>query len=208
MSNTSSNKVRKAEGADVATLAKVLAVAFDDDPVLSWAVRQDERRAIALEKFFETMLLWRGMPYGEVTTTLELDACAMWVPPGKWRTKTPPWEQLRLVPKMIRLTSLRRLPRFLTFIRVLAENHPGESHFYLPFIGVLPGKQGGGLGTALLAATLDQLDRDGIPAYLENSNEQNHRLYERHGFRTTKELHMPKGGPTMWCMWRAAAGGR
>jgi hypothetical protein len=27
-------------------------------------------------------------------------------------------------------------------------------------------------------------------------------FYERHGFRVTGEVSIPRGGPTLWLMWR------
>ena len=33
-------------------------------------------------------------------------------------------------------------------------------------------------------------------------NDGARRFYERHGFRVTGELSIPRGGPTLWLMWR------
>jgi hypothetical protein len=48
----------------------------------------------------------------------------------------------------------------------------------------------------------EQCDRERRLAYLENSNERNLPLYERHGFRVLREWHAPGGGATMWFMAR------
>jgi GNAT superfamily N-acetyltransferase len=61
--------------------------------------------------------------------------------------------------------------------------------------------QGRGLGSALLARMLARVDADGMPAYLESSNERNVALYGRHGFEFTREVAIP-GGPRIWPMWR------
>ena len=49
---------------------------------------------------------------------------------------------------------------------------------------------------------LARCDRERTPAYLESSTERSRALYERHGFRTTKVIDMPRGGPPLWLMWR------
>ncbi len=199
-------EVRAATEADVPSLAKMLALAFDDDPVFLWWVRRDERRAAALEEFFELMLRQGGIPHGEVITTPELDSCALWLPPGKWQARTSWWELVRSLPKLVRLTSLRRLPRAFTLVQQTERSHPDTGpHFYLFFLATLPSRQGKGLGSALLKTTLSRLDREGIGAYLEASSQSNVRLYERHGFRTIQELHIPRSGPSLWCMWREPA---
>jgi ribosomal protein S18 acetylase RimI-like enzyme len=46
----------------------------------------------------------------------------------------------------------------------------------------------------LLAHLLARIDADGMPAYLESSNQRNLALYGRHGFEVTAEVAIP-GGP-------------
>jgi len=53
-----------------------------------------------------------------------------------------------------------------------------------------------------MATILTRCDAEGIPAYLESSKESNLAYDERHGFRTTRELSLPDGGPSVWPMWR------
>lgn len=66
--------------------------------------------------------------------------------------------------------------------RRIAAWHPEAPHWYLWMIGVEPGRQGRGFGSALLAHTLRQVDEEGAVAYLESSDPKNVPLYERHGF--------------------------
>lgn len=66
--------------------------------------------------------------------------------------------------------------------------HPQEPHWYLPFIGVDPARQGQGLGAALLRPVLTQCDSARLPAYLELTNPRNRPLYERHGFQAVGEI--------------------
>jgi GNAT superfamily N-acetyltransferase len=73
-------------------------------------------------------------------------------------------------------------------IEQMVRCHPGEPHWYLPFIGVEPARQGQGLGSALLKARLATCDAEGLPAYLESTNPRNRPLYERHGFASVAEI--------------------
>jgi ribosomal protein S18 acetylase RimI-like enzyme len=82
------------------------------------------------------------------------------------------------------------------------EAHPREQHFYLFFMAVDPRFQGKGLGSAILDATLRHIDQATMPAYLENSNPRNARLYERAGFVAWNNIS-PKGAPPLIPMWRA-----
>jgi GNAT superfamily N-acetyltransferase len=84
---------------------------------------------------------------------------------------------------------------------LLDEHHPHDPVWYLNFMGVEPSGQGRGVGSALLENVLVEADRNGEPAYLDATSMRNRRLYERHGFVTTQELHLPDG-PPVWPMWR------
>ena len=53
-------------------------------------------------------------------------------------------------------------------------------------IGVHPDTQGQGLGSTLMRPTLDRCDREGLPAYIEASNERSAALYARLGFQHLK----------------------
>ena len=60
--------------------------------------------------------------------------------------------------------------------------HPeSPPHFYLFAIGVDPWMQGRGAGSRLLRHVLDRRDREGVPAYPENSKERSLPFYEKHG---------------------------
>ncbi len=83
--------------------------------------------------------------------------------------------------------------------------HPHEPHWYVCILGVHPGAQGKGLGKRLMAAPLAWADRDGVPCYLETTNERNLGYYERLGFALRDTIDDPGGAPTIWTMRRAQA---
>ena len=96
----------------------------------------------------------------------------------------------------------RHVPRALCAQIKLESNHPAEPHYYLPFIGVAPGWQGRGLGSAVMEPILERCDRERMPAYLDATTDRNRALYERLGFRITEEFSLGKGAPPLWRMWR------
>jgi len=80
--------------------------------------------------------------------------------------------------------------------------HPGMPPWYLPAIGVGPTRQGLGYGSALLAASLKEVDRTHDTAYLESSNPRNVPLYERFGFRVVGTIQSGSS-PTIIRMLRS-----
>lgn len=194
---------RRANSSDTAQLARLFTAAFLDDPVLSWIARRGPGRAVGLERFFFWVLQMRAIPFGEVWMAEDGSVATAWLPPDVPPSPGGFWEQLRLIPLFWRLCGFPRLLRGSAMSEAMDKNHPHERHYYLSFIAVAPRLQGMGLGSALLEATLARIDETGVPAYLENSNPKNTRLYERHGFMRRKNI-APPGAPPLIAMWRDA----
>jgi GNAT superfamily N-acetyltransferase len=191
--------VRKAELADTRPLAAALARAFDDDPVMNFIIPNHARRRRRLPMLFQVELQYLHLPLGEVYTTADVCAGALWAPPDQWRT--PPSVSLRTLPRLV-IALGGRLPLSLRAIGEVERLHPREAHWYLAVLGTEPAWQGKGVGSALLAPVLQRCDREGRPAYLESSKESNLAFYSRHGFEVTGTIDLPGGGPRVWPMWR------
>jgi GNAT superfamily N-acetyltransferase len=190
----------RATTADIGVLAQLFAVAFGSDPVFDWLARR-KGRLPAMRRFFHWILAERSIAYGEVW--MSDGAAAIWLPPGTPASPGGFFEQLRLLPLFVDLCGWSRLTRGAALADVMEKNHPDKPHFYLGFIAVAPQFQGQGLGSTLLAATLERADAAGMPAYLENSNPRNTPLYQRHGFVAQRNI-APEGCPPMMAMWRKA----
>ncbi|HUO88581.1 MAG TPA: GNAT family N-acetyltransferase [Rhizomicrobium sp.] len=194
---------RRATENDAAALARLFAAAFTADPIFDWIARPGPKRARALEQFFFWLLKVRAIPFGEVWMSADASVCAAWLPPGAAASPGGFFEQLRLMPLFVRLCGFPRLTRGSAMADAMEKNHPHDPHFYLAFIAVAPRLQGLGLGGAMLEATVRRADETKMPAYLENSNPKNTRLYERAGFVARKNI-APSGAPPLIAMWRPA----
>lgn len=98
------------------------------------------------------------------------------------------------------------LERFGALGELFEKNHPHEEHWHLAFLAVRPSEQGRGLGGALMEHVHEELDQQGLPAYLEATNQNNVRLYRRHGYQPMDpcEIYLPDGTP-FYRMWRPAS---
>jgi ribosomal protein S18 acetylase RimI-like enzyme len=189
---------READSSDRAPLASVLADAFWDDPVPVWASPRDDLRPAMLRRFFGAMLDAK-LPEGFVYADSEMRGGAIWAPPGGWKTSL--MQDLRICGAFADPRLWRRGPLVGPGLLKLEKVHPQEPHFYLFALGVSPAAQGQGLGSQLMQPVLDLCDREGVPAHLESSKHSNIAYYERHGFRKTGEIRMPRG-PALYPMWR------
>ncbi len=195
--------VRRAAAADVPALARMLARAFDDDPVAAWAFRPPELRPRALERFQATRLR-QLLPDEEVWMAADHTCAALWAPPERWHTTLR--QDATLLPAFGHPRLLARMPLVTAGWLALERKHPRKPpHYYLAVLGTDPDHQGRGLGSRLMAPVLEQCDADGVGAFLESSKERNVDFYARHGFRVTEEYRLLRG-PTMWKMWRDPRG--
>ena len=180
----------------------MLARAFFDDPVATFLFPDARRRPALLDRFFELQLTQNYLRRGVVSTTLDGDGAALWMPPGA--PKPTLRERLLHSAFALRLGERRFAAHRLTAL--LETRHPREPHWYLGALGVDPDRQGCGIGTALLEAALARCDERGEGAYLEASRPESARLYERVGF-SCRELLVPAAvgvdGPELYLMYRA-----
>ncbi|MFF2082478.1 GNAT family N-acetyltransferase [Nocardia sp. NPDC058176] len=197
-------RVRTAGQSDITAAANTLAAAFQHDPVMSWILPDDHRRAVGLPRFFATMARHVFVPVGGSELALRPDGTvagvALWTPPN--RRETSPRAELRMMPGLLRALG-RRILAGKQVAELLEEHHPTEPHWYLGMLGTAPDVRGAGYGNALLRSRLDRVDAEGGTAYLESSNPDNVPYYERFGFTVTSEIRIPDG-PPLWLMLRAA----
>ena len=196
--------VRRAHLDDAPRIARVFAAAFASDPVFRWLTRDERPHRGALERFFLFTLRTRMLAHGETWLAANGLAAAAWVPPYAFNVSPRFVDELRMLAAILRLTGLRYLTRGAAMAAAMADAKPHEPCFYLAFIGVAPGLQGGGLGSLLLKRMLERVDAKRAAAYLENSSPQNLALYERAGFRVTREIIARADAPPLFAMWRPA----
>ncbi len=191
--------MRRAVAADFDPLAEVLARAFYDDPVTAWFYPHAARRLRHGRRFFAIRLRQLAV-HGLIYTTEDRTGAALWAPPGRWREDFR--QSLRMLPMLPVL--LPHIVRSTRAVREIERRHPVAPHYYLSVIGTDTAKQGGGIGSALLAPMLDHCDETGAAAYLESSKESNLPFYTRHGFAVKECIELPEG-PPLWLMWREPA---
>ncbi len=203
-------------GRDVAPLtaqhleeaAQVLGQAFLNDPAwLRLFEGPDEKeRNRRMTRVFAASLaacLRTGSPL-EVRDEGRLLAAATIYPPKAY--PPPMSQQLTMLARSVwhggllaRITWVI-LRRSLDMLGEISKEHPAGAHYYLEYIGVVPGFQGQGIGTCLCKALLHKADQEQMGCYLETANPRAIPLYQRLGFRMLREreiLAVP-----MWFMWR------
>lgn len=140
---------------------------------------------------------------------------AMWNPPGVKSGMPPGGTILRaLTQPGTRVVSLlssvsaslwqerRTLWRLLAGRTAAARQAGRGASWYLAVLGTDPDYRGRGVARGLLERTLDRCDVEGLPAWLETTEEATAGLYERFGFETVAAIEGGTLLPGLWVMRR------
>lgn len=191
--------IRQATPSDREALIDTLVRAFADDPMYTWLTARDHRFDQRYRKLFGAYLDHLAFPHGQVWTTEDRKATALWAPPGCWELGLV--QQLRFAPDWLQVIGLKNLWTRWRAVEQIQSRHPHTPHWYLMVIGADPEVQGQGRASALMKPVLEICDQMQTGAYLETPKASNIPIYERFGFKVTEELRIPNG-PTLWLMWR------
>ncbi|MGH0034115.1 MAG: GNAT family N-acetyltransferase [Myxococcota bacterium] len=183
-----------------AAVVETLARAFRDAPLNVAVIRGSPERRLRTNRHGMRGLLASARGGATVWTARpdDLTGALIGVAPHCFPLPPPPLAlQLRSLVGQGWFT----LRRWGAVYQDLLQLHPQEPHWYLAVIGVRPSHQGRGLGSALLGAFLERVDREGMPAYLESDRAENLPFYRRAGFEVATRTET--AGIPIWCMWRS-----
>jgi GNAT superfamily N-acetyltransferase len=177
-------------------LASVLGRAFAADPILRWTLGTAEDDAATVGHYFH--ILDEGfVELGMLWETSGGAGVALWVPSGQTARFAEVDAACRA--RVHELTDDGG-DRHDSFWDWTESKIPDGPLWFLDHIGVDPPRQGGGIGSALLAFGIDRARAQGASAFLETAVATNVALYERFGFRVVEDLDAPQGGPHIWFM--------
>lgn len=192
--------VRDARPDDLPAIGRTLAAAFADDPVWAFLTPKPHRYRRSAPRFFSVDAAAGAGPHGRVLVDDQVRGVAVWAAPDHWKGT---WRQTARLALPSLLLFGTRTPHAVQAQTTLQKAHPRQPpHWYLSLLGTDPAHQGLGIGSALLRGVTDRCDDEGVPAFLESSKEANVSYYARHGFEVTDVVHLPRGGPPLWLMWR------
>ncbi len=190
------SRIRLATAEDEAAIVDVFVLAFMADPMWRWAW-PNPHTFLSSAPIFARILTCAAIAHGSAYCSDDLVAACLWRRPGESANDEGLGELFQ------HSLAASILVDFQAVVAQMAAIHPAEAHWYLPLIGVDPAHQGQGYGSALLTHTLQECDREHMPAYLESSNVKNVPLYERYGFVAIGTIQAGSS-PTMVPMLRAA----
>lgn len=192
--------ILKVSSDDMKTVARILASAFSNDPIMNWLSPNAEIYEFIFLAELEALYKHHNHVYINQAGT----GAANWLPPGISHSLGFHWLEIKTYINIFKSTGFEGLKRARQLENSFKEHHIKEPHYYLNAVGASMGNQGKGIGSALLKAGLDECDKHRMPAYLESSNEKNNPLYQRFGFEIIDEVKIDATAPPYWPMRREA----
>jgi ribosomal protein S18 acetylase RimI-like enzyme len=193
-------QVRTATPEDLAIIVDTAARSLGSEAMLRWSFGE-ERFEERIKRHF-THYDGENVRRGWIRIAAEGAGIAVWIPPGDREEHeaigpAPPGGEAGILGE--------NAERHAAFWRWIGQHEPAEPLLYLSHIGVVPERQGEGLGSALMRDGLAAPGHRGVPSWLETSRVNNVAYYERFGFRTVVDEDAPEGGPHIWFMRRDPA---
>jgi ribosomal protein S18 acetylase RimI-like enzyme len=188
-------RITESETADA---VGVLARGMRDNPLHVAALGDDPaHRVEALKQLFSVMIPGQPEPLRAREDGEVVGVCGLLPPPDCMvhTFATLPADQFPPV-----LPDPGEQARAVEWLQSWGQRDPHEPHFHLGPVAADAGKQGRGIGTALMQAFCERVDRDRALAYLETDKAENVGFYEKFGFETVGEATVI--GVTNWFMRR------
>jgi ribosomal protein S18 acetylase RimI-like enzyme len=173
-----------------------LTLAFAADPVERWLYPEPQRYLASFPMF---LAAFAGEAFARETVWQigDFSAIALWLPPGTQADGDA------IVSALAQTVDTARHKETFAVLEQMDEAHPSFPHWYLPWLGVDPARQGQGLGGELIEQCLRIVDEDHLPAYLETPNPRTIAFYEHYGFEVSGEAQAG-ACPPVTLMLRAA----
>jgi len=190
---------------DIARVVRVLADAFQHDPLWNKIFEGESYLEKRFQSFFEVPVR-HCLKYGEVYAPSDnLEGVVAWVP-EKYADMTV-WRMIQsggmgAAMRMGSNASKKMGPVFKPITEDRHEHMAGCNFLYLLVVGVATELQGKGFGRKLISAAIEKSEREGLQLYLETETEENAKMYEHFGFSLLKRVTLPIVDLPMWEMVR------
>jgi ribosomal protein S18 acetylase RimI-like enzyme len=183
--------------------SKVLEQAFYTDPLLNFIYGDTINEPGRLNSFFRATFCLAAL-YGVCLGTTEKDGVLMMLPPDQIKITIGKMYKSGMLAAPFKMgwASFSRSMRFMVFAEKEHKAATSFDHYYIMTVGVLPERQGMGVGKKLMTKALEMVDAHNMPCFLETQNQNNVPMYQKFGFEVVSDKEIPNGGLHNWGMLR------
>jgi ribosomal protein S18 acetylase RimI-like enzyme len=176
-------QIVRLEESQIQAAGATLARAFQNDPLMVYAVPDPAARIRLLPDIYSRMIHF-GFLAGEVyVTSGTLDGAALWMPPNaKWSRERMQTSGMDQISSVIGDDAYQRYRNVVSREWQARERDMTGACWYLFLLGVEPSHQRKGLGVKLMRPVLERAGRAAEACYLETENPRNVAFYRAAGF--------------------------
>lgn len=170
---------------DIPMLIKILTPPFSTNLSVNRCVKQDGKRLQRIEnqiRYISKISIRNNFAFVNTTKT---GAVLCNLSNGR---KSNILDNLYFI---FRVSGLKLGLQLLKREKMLKQLHPKSDYCHLWFIGVENSSQGNGIGTKMIKHLKQTCHIKGLPIYLETSNSDNMKFYEKNGFNHYKTIKLP-----------------
>ena len=182
---------------------KMLSNAFIHDPAFNYLIPDTNERLKILNHYFQHVIKY-GLRYGEVYSSTNLEGITVLFPPKD--SSHSKWKAIKTgalaLPLKVKWKYLALQNKFHKFSDKIHTNLAPCPHWYLSLIGIDPNHQGKGYGKKLLFSTINRIDPERKPIYLETNKERNLEIFKRFGFQILQKVKVPGTKIFHWSLVR------
>jgi GNAT superfamily N-acetyltransferase len=173
-----------------------------DDPLFLYLLPGAQQRVSGVPLMM-AMFLRLGLAHGEVwVTPPPIRGVACWLSPAHptlsqedreaagWREVAAAWGR----------AAADRYQAFVSDMAGAVGSLAPQPHWHLAWLGIEPGHQGRGIGSALVRQMTTRADAEGTACWLFTFAPRNVPVYEHLGFHVTLETPLPASGLRLWVM--------
>jgi len=187
---------------DKQTVTEIIVQSMGNLPGIKWIVGDNPRKLSKRLQAFADFVFETAFPRNGIILSSDKKGVAIFFKQNiKKFTLKDYWNRLKFA---LCCTGITRALEIYKRERYIVNQRPcTKQYFYFWVFSVLPSARG--LGTAaseLKNIILAESARQKLPIFLETSNPQNKRVYERYGFRVYHEWYVPHRNFTLWFMKR------
>jgi ribosomal protein S18 acetylase RimI-like enzyme len=186
---------------DQALAVEILASAFWNDPVWSWAFPDSERRTDQFRALWP-LIVSHSAEQGSLW--VDRGAAAVWFAPGTRELSAD--DEARLPEFVTDLVGPIQAAKVFELWERFDAARPADPHVYLSLLGTHDDARGRGHGMRLLRESIASYSASGHACYLESTNPANNARYESVGFTPIGTIEVGDGVPNITTMWRPAPG--
>jgi ribosomal protein S18 acetylase RimI-like enzyme len=183
--------------------AKILEQAFYADPMLNFIYGDSINKPGKLNWFFKVTFRLAAL-YGDCFSTAGKDGVLMMLPPDQQEITIGKMisSGFLAAPFKMGWASFSRSMALMDFVEKEHKAAAPADHYYIMTIGVLPERQGRGIGRKLMTRALEIVDANKMPCYLETQNKNNVPIYQKFGFEVVSDKEVPNRELHNWGMLR------